>query len=326
MTYIYHIILTLLHKLFCCKESGCLVFPDTSTDYSKTSKHISKLIKQNVPFMVSRFGAVEINALYNYKGVSSVKHNILKYIYGKEPQWWWNRGVLRCMTNNAGFFPNDSENICKFSKLMLEDISLIDVLISWQPKELYFQDILKNHYTVNYVTIDPFFAEEPWSYNLKGKTVLVIHPFSEEIEYQYKNNRTKIFKDSRILPEFNLITYKSVQSIGGNSSYSSWFEALSKMENDISSIDFDIALLGCGAYGMPLAAYIKRLGKQSIHIGGSLQLLFGIKGARWENPMYGYDIHHTKNKYPELFNEFWIRPYNASGVLNMDRVDNGCYW
>lgn len=316
----------LLHKIFGKREGACFVMPNSSTDYSMTSKHIIQLIEQNKPFMVSRFGAVEINALYNYKGVSSPTHSALKYICGEEPQWWWNRGVVKCMKNNAGFFPNDSESLCKFNELVLKDIPLIDVLISWQTKELYFMDILTNKYAVHYVTVDPFFAEEPWSYKLKDKKVLVINPFSEEIEYQYKNNRTKIFKDPRILPEFNLITYKSVQSIGGISSYSSWFEALIKMENDISKIDFDIALLGCGAYGMPLAAYIKRMGKQSIHIGGSLQLLFGIKGARWENPMYGYEIHHTMNKYQNLFNEFWIRPYNSSAVQNMDRVDNGCYW
>ena len=27
--------------------------------------------------------------------------------------------------------------------------------------------------------------------------------------------------------------------------------------------------LGCGAYGFPLAAHVKRMGKKAIHMGGS---------------------------------------------------------
>ena len=41
--------------------------------------------------------------------------------------------------------------------------------------------------------------------------------------------------------------------------------------------NFDIALIGCGAYGFPLAAFVKGIGKKAVHIGGPLQLFFGIK-------------------------------------------------
>ena len=44
-----------------------------------------------------------------------------------------------------------------------------------------------------------------------------------------------------------------------------------------------VALLGCGAYGMPLGAFIKDgLKKPAIHVDGVLQLLFEIKGKRWD--------------------------------------------
>lgn len=49
------------------------------------------------------------------------------------------------------------------------------------------------------------------------------------------------------------------------------------MKDEIDKQDYDIALIGCGAYGFPLAAHIKRSGKKAIHLGGALQLLFGIK-------------------------------------------------
>lgn len=40
------------------------------------------------------------------------------------------------------------------------------------------------------------------------------------------------------------------------------------MEDKIKQIDFDVCIIGCGAYGLPLAAFVKRMGKQAIHLAG----------------------------------------------------------
>lgn len=76
-----------------------------------------------------------------------------------------------------------------------------------------------------------------------------------------------------------MITLEAVQSLGGsNNKFQSWFEALQWMEDEMDKTDYDICLIGCGAYGFPLAAHAKRKGKKAVHLGGALQLLFGIKG------------------------------------------------
>ena len=162
----------------------------------------------------------------------------------------------------------------------------------------------------------PFFYKNPWTKVLRGKRVLVVHPFSIEIEEQYKK-RTLLWENSDVLPDFELITYKAIQSIQYNEMLlKDWFEALEKMEKDISKIDFDIAIIGCGAYGMPLASYVKNLGKQAIHLAGWVQILFGIIGKRWE------DIPEVS----KFFNEYWIRPYPTSVPKNSNKIENGCYW
>lgn len=328
MNTIYQVTLGALHKLYTkLFRHRQRNISGICSNYQDASNIIIKKFQEKVPFMISRLGAVEISTLTNYLGIISPKHSIWKYITDQEPQWWWNEGIRYCMTNNAGFFPNTNENLCKFSELVLKDLKEIDILISWQKDEWRFIPYMKEKINkIHYVTIDSFLCENPWTYCLKGKKVLVVHPFAQEIEDQYRNNRTKLFTNPKVLPKFQLITYQAVQSIGGNSQYNSWFEALEKMENDIKKIDFEICLLGCGAYGMPLAAYIKRMGKTAIHIGGSLQLLFGIRGARWDNPMYGVEIHHEPGAYCKHFNEYWIRPYKQSMVANSKQVDNGCYW
>lgn len=43
------------------------------------------------------------------------------------------------------------------------------------------------------------------------------------------------------------------------------------------SVDFEIALIGCGSLGMPFGAYIKSyIGEKAIDMNSDLQLLFGI--------------------------------------------------
>lgn len=53
------------------------------------------------------------------------------------------------------------------------------------------------------------------------------------------------------------------------------------MKEQNNKLDFDITLIGCGTYGLPLAARIKRMNKVAIHTAGWTQMLFGIYGERW---------------------------------------------
>ena len=81
-------------------------------------------------------------------------------------------------------------------------------------------------------------------------------------------------------------------------------------------IDFDTAIIGCGAYGLPLAAKLKAAGKQAIHMGGATQILFGVKGRRWvDNPRAGL-----------TFNEEWVYPLESETPKNCNVVENHCYW
>ena len=110
---------------------------------------------------------------------------------------------------------------------------------------------------------------------------------------------------------------KAIQSVAGEEcNFENWFQALNHMKEQIDNIDFDIAIIGCGAYGFPLAAHVKRIGKQAIHMGGSTQLLFGIKGKRWEKHEF----------ISSLFNENWVYPRLDETPKGYKRVEDGCYW
>ena len=177
------------------------------------------------------------------------------------------------------------------------------------------------------LNLEPYWSSRPWSRALEGRKVLVVHPFAESITLQYERNRERIFENPEVLPSFSLETLAAVQSLGaGPDRFADWFEALAWMEGEMDRRDYDVCLIGCGAYGFHLAAHAKRRGRQAVHLGGALQLLFGLRGRRWEDPAYGADPGAPKHDYSRLFNDAWARPGREETVGHASRVEGGCYW
>lgn len=321
-------ILKALRKIY-----GKLFKPESSTydrgitDPDKASEQIYNLLASGKPCMVARYGSTEMLAITNYLGVTAKHHSVLKYIQGKQFAWWWEDNVKDQMTRWSGFFPSTEENLMKFGEMMVEDSKQLDILGSWLPDEKTMITSFNLNLTkVTLLALEPYWSKNPWSRILDGKKVLVIHPFASLIEQQYKEKRELLFDDKQVLPKFDLKTIKAVQSLSGDCEYSDWFEALDSMKKQMDATDYDIVLLGCGAYGFPLAAHAKRMGKQSVHLGGALQLLFGIRGKRWDNPNYGIQEFGKQNTYKTLFNDSWIYPSASYIPSNAKQVEGGCYW
>lgn len=297
------------------------------TDPDKASQIIYDLLASGKPCMVARYGSTEMFALTNYLGVATGRHSAWKYIQGKQYSWWWEDNVKDQMTRWSGFFPSTEANLMRFGEMMLEDSKQVDVLGSWLPEEKrIIDDMSLDMIKVTLLALEPYWASNPWSRVLEDKKVLVIHPFASLIEKQYKEKRELLFKDNRVLPKFELATIQAVQSLGGSCEYNDWFEALDSMKAQMDKTDYDIVLLGCGAYGFPLAAHAKRMGKQAVHLGGALQLLFGIRGKRWDDPNYGIQEFGKQNTYKTLFNESWVYPSACFAPKNAKQVEGGCYW
>jgi hypothetical protein len=302
------------------KSTTCEQDPD------KASELIYNALISDKPCMIARFGSNELNALINYQSINNNSRSIFKYIRGEQFEWWWNEGIIKCLHKNAGFFPPIIYKIEQFCDLMLQDMIEVDILGSWLADEQLFEKDLENAKKIQLRFLEPYWAENNWSKALEGKKVLVVHPFAEDIMQQYKK-RELLFKNN-ILPDFELTTIRAVQSLADEQTgFNDWFEALDFMKSEIDKVDYDICLIGCGAYGFPLAAHVKRMGKKGFHYGGALQLLFGIRGKRWEDPNYGvrqWGIPY--GFYSNLMNEHWIRPGNKEIPKNAQVVEGACYW
>jgi hypothetical protein len=290
-------------------------------DTNRISDIIYKTINNNSPCMIARFGGIEQTIVANYIFISKKKHNIFRLITGESLYWWWDKKVKKELKTNAGFFPNKKYYIEKYCKTMIEDAKMLDILATWYGKEPIIigeNNVIK---LVGLQEAEPWWQTTPWTRGLRNKKVIVVHPFAELIESQYKH-RKFLFKNEDVLPAFELRTIKAVQSINGDcDQFSSWFEALEWMKQEMDKEDYDVALIGCGAYGFCLAAHAKRMGKIAIHMGGVLQLLFGIKGKRWEDRSY-----HLIYDYTTLFNEYWVKPDNSYKPKTANNVEGGCYW
>lgn len=321
-----------LHKLYreivCKKKSDYLYILESEYDSDEMSSIISDKIIEGKPFMVARYGSTELMAMMNCIAVDS-DPNYIKYIKGEQSAWWWMPATFYQMEQWSGFFPANEHSIRRFTELMLNDSKEVDILAEWKSSYKYVKRLLPSECIIAHLAnVEPFFSKIPWTKALSGKRVLVVHPFAELIVKQFSEKREKIFSNTDMLPNFQLLTLKAVQSLGGESSgFKDWFEALDWMKSEIDRTDYDVCLLGCGAYGFPLAAHCKRKGKQAIHLGGSLQLLFGIIGHRWENPDYGVkEWGIAKGTYSNLINDYWVRPGAKDRPKNSQQVENACYW
>ena len=268
---------------------------------------LKQAIVNGEPFMAARFGTSE--------GLALVDHWGIKLKYGEE----WDRlsdKHLRIMYNNAGFFPKNKELLWKWDEMESKACADVDLL-----GVMYF---LNEEWIVNKLCVNTQLmpnsglasSANGWAHVLEGRKVLVVHPFTDTIMSQYEKNREKIFPGTNALPKFELKCVKAVQTIADekDSRFETWFDALDYMTEEVAKQDFDVCLIGCGAYGFQLASRVKRMGKIAVHMGGSLQTLFGIKGGRW-------DV-----QYSDMYNEYWVYPSEEETPAGFEKVEGGCYW
>lgn len=265
---------------------------------------IADYIKSDKPFALCRLGSAEFTLMQLYDEYQMFHRNRL-------PQ-----------SNMYSLFHEDLAEIDRWVTLTKEDCKDVDIMAYFEdhPMEEYLiRSYCSNTKLIRLEQVETILHEIPWTMALEGKKVLIISPFVDTITAQYPN-MDKIYQGRKMLPDFELKTLKSVWFSGAKEedTFNNWFDALDYLYEEAMKIDFDIALLGCSTFGFDLACMFKRVGKQAIQYGGALQLLFGIKGSRWDDCP----------PYVKYFNEYWVRaPKTEAPSKNFaNKLDNSCYW
>ena len=271
---------------------------------------LSRALQEGKVFAAGKIGGAELMAL-EYQD-----HQI-------QPRWpggWsWRRPAHRLM-NNAGFFPVEKKAFLEWHDIMMQAIPSMDYLCSWQTdshlqdyEKFLIHDLAPASRNLPLVQLGrpllPFLVPFPW---------LVVSPFTKTIRRQLPKLREVHDPGGRREVDWSLpvetcqLVRCPFQSHLEPSPYASWREGLEKLTAEVLAEDFAVALIGAGAWSLPLAARIRAAGRSAIHFGGETQLLFGIKGKRWER--YG------------IYNDAWVSPDPSEMPAHRSRVEDGCYW
>lgn len=139
---------------------------------------------------------------------------------------------------------------------------------------------------------------EPWTISLRGKKVLVVHPFKKTIEAQFAR-REEVSGVREVLPSFHLSVIKPPISLGSEYGKGEpWKTSFQELVETVLQADFEVAIIGAGGFGAPLAHAVSAAGRKAIHTAGATQLMFGIRGKRWDRD----------SQLARVFDSTWVRP------------------
>jgi len=244
------------------------------------------------------------------------------------------RPMLQTMAQTPGIHITSQETLKNYVQCYVNAVRNCDMLGIWD-NVMYSQAIDFYNFSKKMIpqkpifhscALEPFYFFCPSKYNngvdcrldriWKGKRILVISSHINTIKQQVKN-LDKIFKPYKI---FNNNTFTFVcppKTMAFNHENKDWVGHFEDFKKRVDGQEFDIALVSCGGYGMPICDYIySSMNKSCMYLGGPLQLLFGIMGKRWLN-------HETLKEY---YNEFWTRPLEEDRPINHHLCEHGHYW
>ena len=231
------------------------------------------------------------------------------------------QSMVAQMKTHDGLYHTTNDQLIQLCGVYNKAISRADIMAIfpglYENEQTYY---LKKHphiKTIHNRALEPFYikSDEKWSKLLKNSRVLVVSSFVESYKQQLDSG---FLLDNVWHDQQQFIFYKTFNTLAGNHIHTSSLETFNIMKQDITDIadQFDVALVSCGGYGLPLCDHIHtQLKKTSIYVGGALQLLFGVLGNRWvNNTVVGSLLNGYKG---------FIRPKE---IPNQQLIESGCYW
>ena len=305
-----------LYKFYRSRLEGKLLFPDLDKHHKLSYRHwrtdteedvrLCRLLDDHEPFFFARCGAIELSTISDYLEITNGTLNT------------YTPFVLEAIKTNAGVFPTDAAFIDRFCSFYISCLGNITDFAVWMKKP--WQQFFVHHFSKPSSVFDgkvTYCFNYEYIKHLTNRKVLVVSPFANSIRKQFERRKEFHINDDLNL-DFELLCYKSVLSQGDeNPPQKDWFEALDSMFSEIMRIDFDVALLSCGAYGLPLGSLLYAAkGGQILHLGSSVPVLFGIKSVAYEK------IDSAKRR----MNANWIYPSPDETPLGFEKIEGGCYW
>lgn len=274
-------------------------------------QYIKSVFDKKEPHIFLRLGLTE--ARYMERWLPTKDKAFVNFLLDGMQKHW-----LQC----TGFFPVEKNYIERFLNLYSEIVNSVCELpnrTTYIPtlSSEFLDDKFKNCKKLE-GGLNPFYSYPSFQSELVDKKICVVSCFPKTFSSQC-NKLDLLFDDKRLknLDLKNVTFIKSPPhkfiSSELENPFSNWFQALDQMVEEINYTDYDILLTSCGAFSLPLCYHAFKSKKIALNLGGDLQLLFGVKGKRWDNPYYKY-------------NEHWTNPLIEETPAETTKVEGGCYW
>jgi hypothetical protein len=276
---------------------------------------IRKLLADGKPFFVGRNGTIEIEVLFFW--------NLHR------PARTYPDSIRLQIERNAGIFPATDKSIDRWCEEYVRILGLMDGgAAGWYTPTAHIEKAILDQrapgaFRTPLRSLEPYYVEAGarWTEKLAGKKVTVVSSFTDTIQRQL----TKPIWPNGLLDisgvdwSFVRTGYAPVTAAGiaeWPDDCTTWEEAVDYVVLEVSRRGPEVALIGCGGLGMIIAGRLRKLGISAIVLGGSIQVLFGIKGRRWAR----HDV------ISGFWNDAWVSPAAHEVPGAFTKIEGGCYW
>jgi glycosyltransferase involved in cell wall biosynthesis len=269
----------------------------------------AQLLRDGRPFAAGKIGTAEILGLDYFD----------RFFQGGLGITSWVRPATR-LANNAGFFPVELDAYRGWNREMRASIAHLDFVCLWQTDpflRLYESEFVsKNAEKAQRIPMG--WLGKSILHEIADFRCLVISPFIKTMQMQLPRMRQIHDPENQTNTNWEKLASNirflrcPLQWHLEPSPYRSWAEGLEILSGKVAQEQFDVAVIGAGAWSLPLAAQIKKSGRSAIHTGGETQLFFGIKGQRWNHI--------------DFYNSAWVSVLPEETPELRAKIDDACYW
>ena len=278
-------------------------------------KEIQSALEEGRGSLIGRHGTIELTMLLLYIQLNMV--DLQK---------------AHTLETNAGIFPNTRDSVKQWCEEYRAAGRQTDIFAAGWYKPLAISEwkyLQKESPNVKYIplrSLEPYYVEPEtsWLKALEGQRVTVVSSFAASMSEQLAYMDQIWFKKPSFFPKttnwsFVRSYYCPIMAKGQcqwPEPVESWMEAIDYLEEEVLKTNPKIVLIGCGGLAMILGARLKQKGIVSIVMGGAIQILFGIKGKRW-------DTHPIISSF---YTSDWLYPNQSEIPGAFKEIEGGCYW
>lgn len=275
-------------------------------------------LQTNTGALIGRNGTIELETLFTYLSMKG----------GAYPP-----SISQRIERHAGVWPATKYSLDRWASQLLDAIRAADVLVAgWyeplkQAEESLLSMTVPQCPKIPLRSLEPYYVppEQRWTRLLEGQRVAVVSSFAETIQEQLAareliwpvNPESLLPESTTWIPIRTGYAPSLAQGVAGwPSEIERWEQAVSFVVSKVLQTNARIALIGCGGLGMLIAAELKKKGVIAIVLGGATQVLFGIKGTRWQ----------THSVISHFWNEAWVWPKTSETPRGAQQIEGACYW